>query len=414
MNNNTPPLIRRATQADAKEIADIYRHYVEHTTISFETIAPDSLEISKRITSFTNRDLPYIVAQHKGHIVGYAYAHPWKQRQAYNQTWETSIYLAKTFEHHGIGTLLMHTLIDEAKRLGCHALIACITSENTRSRTFHETLGFKQVSEFHQVGYKQGRYLNVTDYELLLPTIASEIETKMISLGNKNQAQQLSRYFKCGKGGYDEGDEFIGLRVPQTRSIVKQFCKKAKLTDATHLIQSPWHEIRLAGFLLMIEIYNHEKRKNEHQTKQIINTYLASLHKANNWDLIDLTAPYLLGDWLISHPNEISILHQLSDMHHHLWHQRAAIVATWMLIRNSTYSPTLHIAEKYLTHSHDLIHKATGWMLREIGKRGGATELYKFLDRHAAEMPRTMLRYAIEKLSYDERQHYLHAYHSDH
>lgn len=224
---------------------------------------------------------------------------------------------------------------------------------------------------------------------------------------NDAQAAHLMRFFKCGKGEYGEGDQFLGLRVPQTRAIVNEFRNRVQINDCVGLVSSPWHEVRLAGFLLMTELYKQRKKSSEAEAKEVVDCYLSSIDYANNWDLVDLSAAYILGDWLADHPEQRVILDRLSDMDGKLWHQRVAMVANWMLIRKCEFSDTLRIAEKYLTHPHDLIHKATGWMLREVGKRGGFNELCCFLDCHASDMPRTMLRYAIEKFPEDLRQFYL-------
>lgn len=237
--------------------------------------------------------------------------------------------------------------------------------------------------------------------------IAVEIESRMTGMRNDAQVALLQRFFKCGEGEYGEGDRFLGLRVPQTRAIVKDYRNKSTLSDAEQLVKSEWHEVRLAGFLLMIELYNQAKRVGDRQQKEVVDAYLASISRANNWDLVDLSAPYILGDWLVGHPEEREILRRLSSVGGGLWHQRVAIVATFMLIRHGEFADTLEIATRYSRHPHDLIRKATGWMLREMGKRGGLKELRAFLDIHAPFMPRTMLRYAIEKFPQQERQYYL-------
>lgn len=231
-------------------------------------------------------------------------------------------------------------------------------------------------------------------------TISDTIRCEMEALNNAAQATHLSRFFKTAPGQYGEGDRFLGIRVPMTRSIVKKYCCDLTLEDAKALVQSPWHEIRLAGFLSMIEIYR--RRENP---ERVIEVYIDSLYNANNWDLVDLSAPYLLGDYLIRHSEKRNILYSLA-VHDNLWHQRTGIVATLGLIRNGETADTLRIAEMMLSHPHDLIHKATGWMLREAGKKNEA-HLTGFLDLHVHEMPRTMLRYAIERLPSDMRKHYL-------
>lgn len=234
-------------------------------------------------------------------------------------------------------------------------------------------------------------------------SVADAVEKEMLALRNDKEASHLMRFFKCGSGEYGEGDRFLGIRVPTTREIVRRYRKKSDLPDALVLTQSEWHEIRLAGFLLMIEIFN---RAAENEQKLVVDAYLSNIERGNNWDLVDLVAPKILGEWLVKHPDDRDILYQLAGMSESLWHQRVAMVSTLQLIRNGESEPTIQLAELYLTHKHDLIHKAAGWMLREQGKRDVAP-LLSFLDRHAHEMPRTMLRYAIEKLDESTRRKYM-------
>lgn len=216
------------------------------------------------------------------------------------------------------------------------------------------------------------------------------------------------RFFKTGPGEYGEGDRFLGVRVPQTRAIVKQNRNTVEFDDIEPLIKSEWHEVRLAGFLLLIELYKrYKKAKNRTKQRQVLYYYLSALDRGNNWDLVDMVAPKILGDWLVDNPDDDSVLYELAEMNGRLWHQRVAIVSTWTIIRSGRYDPTLRIARRFLTHKHDLIHKASGWMLREVGKRGGMPQLIDFLDKYTPRMPRTMLRYAIELLPDDDRRHYL-------
>lgn len=235
---------------------------------------------------------------------------------------------------------------------------------------------------------------------------AAAIESSIRALADEAQACHLMRFFKTGPGQYGEGDKFLGLRVPQTRAIVSAHRRTATLDDVESLISSPWHEIRLAALLLLVEIYR-RSRKDAAEARRIVDYYLSRLHYGNNWDLVDLVAPKILGDYLCQNPADRDILYRLAAMEGRLWHQRVAIVATWTMLCNGIYADTIRLAELYLGHTHDLIHKASGWMLREMGKRGGERELLDFLDRHAPDMPRTMLRYAIEKLPEDTRRHYM-------
>lgn len=237
---------------------------------------------------------------------------------------------------------------------------------------------------------------------------ARDIEASMISMGNEAQAKHLMRFFKCGFGQYGYGDRFLGIRVPATRSFVKQCRPLVGVEDAIDLIKSDWHEVRLAGFLFLIELYKSAvKKHDEKKVNEIVTIYIDHISFGNNWDLVDLVAPKILGDYLIDRPDRRIILDELSRRTDSLWHQRVAIVATYSLICKGIYDDTLRLALKYLNHSHDLIHKATGWMLREIGQKGGDAELRMFLDLYSTSMPRTMLRYSIEHFPEQERQNYL-------
>ncbi len=237
---------------------------------------------------------------------------------------------------------------------------------------------------------------------------AKEIEEVMIGMGNEAQSRHLMRFFKCAPGQYGYGDKFLGIKVPETRSLVKECRSLVALDDAVCLVKSEWHEVRFAGFLFIIEIYKRAvKAKSKKEIDEIVATYIDLITYGNNWDLVDLVAPKILGHYLVTHPEKRLILDSLSQRSDSLWHQRVAIVTTLTLICNGIYEDTLRLAHKYLNHSHDLIHKASGWMLREMGKRGGEEQLKEFLDLYAAKMPRTMLRYSIERFPEQERQYYL-------
>ena len=239
-------------------------------------------------------------------------------------------------------------------------------------------------------------------------SIGLQIINEMRALANETEAHHLMRFFKTEEGQYGEGDRFLGIRVPISRSIVKEYSREIYIDDVDILLASQYHEIRLVGFLLLIEIYKQiGKKKDTIGQRFVIDYYLSKIDRGNNWDLVDMVAPKILGDWIVKHPEDSTLLYQLADMDGKLWHQRVSMVANWMIIRSGEYSHTFRIAEKLLHHHHDLIHKAVGWMLREVGKHGGKEELLQFLDVHAAEMPRTMLRYSIEHFSPEERQHFM-------
>lgn len=237
---------------------------------------------------------------------------------------------------------------------------------------------------------------------------ADKIIEEMMALQDASQSAHLSKFFKTGKGEYGEGDKFLGIKVPVTRSIAKKYKKVISLEDIEKLIQSEWHEIRLIGFLLLIELYKENcKINNFENTEILISFYLDKIEFGNNWDLVDLVSQYILGDWILRNPENEKILFNLAEKEGYLWHQRVAIVSTFPLIRKGKFDVTFKIGEKFLKHPHDLIHKATGWMLREVGKRGGKPELLKFLEKHKSKMPRTMLRYAIEKFSPEEKNYFM-------
>ncbi|MEG2181219.1 MAG: DNA alkylation repair protein, partial [Bacteroidales bacterium] len=221
---------------------------------------------------------------------------------------------------------------------------------------------------------------------------ASDVKMALQVFADERQAAVLSRFFKTGKGEYGEGDRFMGVRVPQVRAVAKE-AYQLPLTEVERLIDDPVHEVRLCGFLILVLKY--EKLRDEAARQQIVACYLANARKANNWDLVDLSAPKILGHWLCSHDR--AILYQLVESDN-LWEQRIAMVATWRIIRQDEYDDTLSLALRLMAHPHDLIRKAVGWMLREVGKRDREV-LTGFLDQYATQLSRTSLRYAIEHFS---------------
>lgn len=250
------------------------------------------------------------------------------------------------------------------------------------------------------------------------PVMTSEdIAECLESQQDEQQRIILSRFFKTGKGEYGEGDRFLGLKVPQTRAVVREAKLKVTLPEIAELLKSEWHEVRLSGFLLLVEEMSAALPKRGKDTPEqalrrrlILDLYLRNAHRANNWDLVDLSAPYIVGNYLMAPLPDGSLpptdlLDRLAA-DTNLWRQRISIVSTATLIRANCFDDTLRIAVKLLPHPHDLIHKATGWMLREVGKRDLPT-LLAFLDTHHAAMSRTTLRYAIERLSPAQRHHYL-------
>ena len=246
---------------------------------------------------------------------------------------------------------------------------------------------------------------------------ASEIEAYMESQRNEEQRQVLMRFFKTGPGEYGEGDEFLGLKVPQTREVVKA-AKDTPLCETVKLLRSPWHEVRLCALLVMVEQFGKQATKRQENDEKAIRVrdatltaYLDHAERANNWDLVDLSAPKILGHWLLlptmlgdgTKEYKLRVLDSLAASSC-LWQQRMSMVCTWKTTQQGDPSWCLRYAEMHLHHQHDLMHKAVGWMLREMGKRVSMDLLRDFLRQHAPEMPRTMLRYAIEKMSEQERK----------
>ena len=247
---------------------------------------------------------------------------------------------------------------------------------------------------------------------------ASEIIEHMLSLRNDEQQAVLMRFFKTAPGEYGHGDEFLGIKVPQTRDVVKQ-AKDVPLTEIPELLMSRWHEVRLCGFLLLVDKFERlstQRLENDakaiSQRDEIVMLYLQYANQANNWDLVDLSAPKILGHWLLlpsqlgGHGYKLQTLDELAESSC-LWRQRMSIVCTWKTSQQGDPSWCLRYAEKLLHHQHDLMHKAVGWMLREMGKRVSMDLLRDFLRQHAHDMPRTTLRYAIEKMQEDERRFWM-------
>lgn len=215
------------------------------------------------------------------------------------------------------------------------------------------------------------------------------------------KAEFLPVFFKAFPGGYGEGDQFIGVMVPEQRKVAKKYFTKVSLQEVEELLQEPIHEYRLTA--LFILVYKFERLKSEAEKKEVVDLYLNNLSFVNNWDLVDSSADKILGPYLWD--KEKTMLYHFAKSGD-LWKQRVAIITTYHFIKQNHFTDTLELAKILLCHEHDLIHKAVGWMLREIGKRDFAVE-YNFLAEHYQEMPRTMLRYAIEKFEPELRQKFL-------
>lgn len=244
---------------------------------------------------------------------------------------------------------------------------------------------------------------------------AREIIDYMETLRDEEQRQGLMRFFKTGAGQYGEGDEFLGLKVPQTRAVVK-LVTDLPLNEIPELLANRYHEVRLCGFLLLVWRFERlaTKRLADDAAAisgrdEIVSMYLDHAEQANNWDLVDLSAPKILGRWLMlptALGDKMAIIDALAHSDN-LWRQRMSMVCTWTTSRCGDPSWCLRYALVHLHHPHDLMHKAVGWMLREMGKQVSMDLLRDFLELHVQEMPRTALRYAIEKMSDDERKYWM-------
>ena len=228
---------------------------------------------------------------------------------------------------------------------------------------------------------------------------AEQLIESMQALADKEKAQFLQRFFKTGKGQYAEGDIFLGIKVPETRQVAKAY-RNLPFSEIKKVVANPVHELRLCGLLILVERF---KKASETDKKDIFDFYLSNTQYINNWDLVDLSSYNIVGNYLLDKPRDI--LYRLAKSKN-MWEQRIAIVSTWAFIRNKDLDDTLAISEMLLDHPHDLIHKAVGWMLRELSKRNEAAML-DFVEKHYNRLSRTTLRYAIERLPEDIRKNIL-------
>lgn len=226
---------------------------------------------------------------------------------------------------------------------------------------------------------------------------------RMLALADESQVAGLSRFFKTGAGQYGEGDRFLGIKVPATRAVVKACWQDSTWGQLEECLASEYHEVRLAALLVLVQRFHHARRDPEEQ-QRCVDFYLAHLEAVNNWDLVDLSCYEILGTWL--QDKEAVLLHDLAREGRTVWEQRIGIVSTMQFLRHGRLDDTYAIADILLHHEHDLIHKAVGWLLREAGKRD-ADRLRAWLEPRRREMPRTMLRYAIEKFPPEEREEIL-------
>lgn len=225
--------------------------------------------------------------------------------------------------------------------------------------------------------------------------LTKTITNKLQALSDAEKREIFPKFFKAGKGEYGEGDRFLGVTVPNIRAIAKLH-KDISIEEIRELIQSEWHEVRLCALIIMVE---KSKKKDEALRKELFNLYLSQTERINNWDLVDLSCRFIIGEYLLDKSRDL--LYQLAQSPL-LWDNRIAIVSTYAFIRKGQLEDTYALSDLMMQHPHDLMHKAIGWMLREAGKRD-SERLYDYVMSHRADMPRTMLRYAIEKFSPKER-----------
>ena len=229
--------------------------------------------------------------------------------------------------------------------------------------------------------------------------IAKEVVNALKLVATEERRKVNEWFFKTGKGEYGYGDIFIGVTMPNIRRIAKKFSQKISIEELTELIRNPIHEVRLCALIILVNKYNKE------EPDRIYHYYLKHLNSVNNWDLVDTSAPHIVGDYLYNNPEKSKILLEFSHSEN-IWVRRISIVSTFAFIKNNEFNTTLEITKLLLNDNHDLIHKAVGWMLREIYKRDKRI-IERFLRQNYALIPRTTLRYAIERMDKEERFLYL-------
>jgi 3-methyladenine DNA glycosylase AlkD len=231
-------------------------------------------------------------------------------------------------------------------------------------------------------------------------------QKELRNYATEERARVNAWFFKTGKGEYGEGDIFLGVTVPNVRKVVKQFMHELEVDNAVELLQSKYHEDRLAGCIIFVELMKRAIKDDAvKDQKKIYSTYVKNTTRINNWDLVDVSASSVVGYYIsekMDHEERLKIINRLINSNN-LWENRIIIVATLYQIKKGNEKMLFYVAERLMGHKHDLIHKAIGWMLREVGKNCGIETLNIFLEKHSRAMPRTMLRYAIERHHQMER-----------
>lgn len=231
--------------------------------------------------------------------------------------------------------------------------------------------------------------------------IPAQVKKELQALADKEKAKQLRGFFKTRKGEYAEGDKFLGVVVPEQRNIAKKYYSNITLGGISQLLKSAYHEVRMTGLLMLVSKI--EKTKDAKKREAVVDCYMKNIEAVNNWDLVDLSAPNIIGRYLSD--KDKTLLYELAASDN-LWKQRIALLSTFYFIKQNHFDDTLAICEMLMDNAHDLIQKSIGWMLREIGKRDIAKEK-EFLDKYAAIMPRISLRYSLEHFSEAEKEYYM-------
>jgi 3-methyladenine DNA glycosylase AlkD len=275
-----------------------------------------------------------------------------------------------------------------------------LLEDNTGDEWPHSKSFFSSLKG-HSMTAKQSKTAQSKRHSASPGATAAQFVQKLMTLRSASELKNIQRYFKSGAGEYGEGDEFIGVRMGQLFSLAKEF-QELSLSEIEKLLESPIHEVRV-GAVSIMDFQARNKKTSAKRKKELFDLYLRRHDRINNWDLVDRSAPHVVGGYLSDKPRRI--LYKLARSKN-VWERRTAIVSTWYFIRQGDIDDTFQLAEVLIADGHDLIHKAAGGWLREAGKRD-QQRLLDFLDKHAAQMPRTFLRYAIEHLDKKTRDYYL-------
>ncbi|MDO4461754.1 MAG: DNA alkylation repair protein [Bacteroidia bacterium] len=240
---------------------------------------------------------------------------------------------------------------------------------------------------------------------------AEDIKATLMDMADAKQAKHMMRFFKTGRGEYGEGDQFLGINNPTVRMVVKEAWRGTSLDEAAKLVRDHWHEVRLCGLLILVEkmlraMKIKDEKERDDECEKVYKMYVALHQYINNWDLVDLSAIKIVGNWEVMHPEEELMEEWIKLGDDKLWQRRIAMVSTWMLLREGRFDAVVSRAERMLESKQDLLHKAAGWMLREMYKHEGEEVLEQFLRQHIGKMPSVMLSYACEKMTQEEKEYW--------